>query len=238
MSLVTATQTCNPFQRHVTFNTGNASLGPQSTTTSPGHQLRSTTHLSPTHPATPTNPTDDPTQRSPNPSTLAVVTAASAPSVHPRNSDYTAASDHTSPSAMDDTPNPNTMSVDEPPPHDHAPSHTDSSSTPMPPLEDPHADVINDLDPMDDNAPTVASQISPIAAAGAPSDHSQADADTQSVVTAHRARSLAPNNDDTSYAKSQASPTLNHNTMDDLSASTTRSSKCSGDALDLSTLPL
>ena len=108
----------------------------------------------------------------------------------------------------------------------------------MPPLEDPHADVINDLDPMDDNAPTVASQISPVTAAGAPSDHSQADADTQSAVTARGAHSLAPNNDDASYTKSQASPTFKHNTMDDLSVSTTRSSKHSGDALDLSTPPL
>ena len=93
----------------------------------------------------------------------------------------------------------------------------------MPDLEDPHADVINDLDPTDDLSTAAASQLSPITAVGAPSVHSQGDDDSHSAVTAPGADSIAPKNDDTSQAASPASPIFTCHTLDDLSSSTTHS---------------
>ena len=81
MSLVTATQARNPFERHVKFNSGVVSLGPQSTTTSPGHthDPQTAPNLSATNTPQPLhdNPTHGPLASLPN----AVTAAAGAPTL-------------------------------------------------------------------------------------------------------------------------------------------------------------
>ena len=236
MSLVTATQARNPFERHVKFNTGVVSLGPQSTTTSPGQAQRARTDDS-------TTPLTSPPPHSTNSgsaysTTLPdAVTAAGAPTnaapTSPVDSLDTApnnASPHSSTSSSADIPD-----LDEPVPEDSPqvpiqhnlnPSNTNVSTVNSPPT-----DVIQDLDRSTQEDPTSCqdSQASPLTAAGAPSIASQWDDLSQSAVTAHGAASI-PNDSPTN--QSMDIP------QDDLTSSTNRSSKRSGDCLELPNPPL
>ena len=236
MSLVTATQARNPFERHVKFNPGVISLGPQSTTTSPGHAQKS-------HTADSTTPLVPPQHHSTNSgsdhsSTLPdAVTAAGAPTnalitspVDSINTAPTTAHPHSSNSSSTEMPD-----LDDPGPDDSpqvpSPHHLNPSDINISTAESQHSDVIHDLDSSPQTDPTSAqdSQASPLTAAGAPSIASQWDDLSQSEVTARGAPSI--------HHDSPTNPSMEI-PQDDLTSSTNRSSKRSGDCLELPNPPL
>ena len=171
MSLVTATQARNPFERHVKFNTGVFSLGPQSTTTSPGRSQHPQSAAAPLK----SQPPNPPALGSDHSTNLPdAVTAAGAPTnasdMHVDDShgisSPTSAHLHSSSSSSTAMPDLEDPTPQAPAPHCPGPSNLDH------PTEDAQpTDVIHDLDPSfpEDQSSLPVSQVSPVTAAGAPS---------------------------------------------------------------------